>query len=296
MDLRQLRYFCAIAARRSFRQASDDVLIAQPALSQQIRRLEVELGVKLFDRASRPVELTDAGQTLLRHANQILADVDRAVAEVREFGSEFRGKVVVATMQYLTSLELPDLLTEFHAQHPAVELKLLVGNSGEVINHVEDGAADLALCHIDDLDLPPEFSVEELRTEELVVIVEPSDPIAGMREVSVKELASKSFVTFRPGASIRTVVERAFDDEGVELRISFESGDIPTTLALVSRGLGVAVVPRSASELLRDDQVAAVPIGPIPLVRRVGMVSRRDRHRSQAVDAFEHSARRIFAR
>lgn len=295
MDLRQLRYFCAIAARRSFRQASDDVRIAQPALSQQIRHLEAELGVRLFDRAVRPVELTAAGEVLLPRARQLLADADRAAAEVREFGTEFRGKVVIAAMQYLTAVELPDVLVEFHGRYPLVDLQLRVGNSGQVLELLKTGEADLAFCHVDGLELPPEFAVEELRREELVIIVKASDPLAGLRQVSIQELAEVPFVTFRPGASIREALQDAFAEQGLTLHVSFESGDMPTTFALVRRGLGVALVPRSATVAEVDD-VTAVPIGPVPLARRVAQVWRKDRHRSRAVDAFAQHAKRSMTR
>lgn len=293
MDLRQLRYFCAIAARRSFRQASADVHVAQPALSQQIRRLETELGVRLFDRGSRPISLTDAGETLLPRARQILADVDRAAAEVREFGSGFRGKVGIGAMQYLASLELPDLLAEFKNRYPQVELGLRLGNSGEVFEMLRSGATDVALCHVDELNLPPEFVVEEIRTEELVIIVEPSDPLAGLRAVSPQELADVPFIMFRPGASIRHALQTAFTAQGLTPKVSFESGDMATTVALVSRGLGVALVPRSTAELrLRD--VAVIRIGPTPLSRRVGLVWSRGRHQTRVVEAFvQHTKRRM---
>lgn len=294
MELRQLRYFCAIAARRSFRQASDDVHIAQPALSQQIRRLETELGVKLFDRASRPVQLTDAGEMLLVRARQILADVDRAAAEVREFGSEFRGKIVIGAMQYLTALEFPDLLADFRERHPLVDLQLLLGNSGQVLEMLKGGDVDIAFCHIDELDLPPELAVEELRREELVIIVKESDPLASLRQVTVQELADFPFITFRPGASIRQALQNAFAAEGLTVRVSFESGDIATAFALVGRGLGVALVPQS-STATESHNVATVRVGPVPLTRRVALVWCRDRYRSRALDAFAQHAKRSMA-
>ncbi len=295
MDLRQLRYFCAIAARRSFRQASNDVRVAQPALSQQIRRLEAELGVKLFDRASRPVELTDAGEMLLPRARQILADADRAAAEVREFGGAFRGRVVIAAMAYLTALELPDVLAEFHERHPLVDLQLRVGNSGRVFELLKTGEADLALCHVDNLVLPPECTVEELRREELVIIVKATDPLAALRQVSIQEVADQPFIMFRRGASIREALEEAFEEAGLPLLVGFESGDLPTAFAFVSRGLGVALVPRSATHIYAD-QVTALAIRPVPLARRVALVSRTDRYQSRAVDAFAQHAKRLMTR
>lgn len=293
MDLRQLRYFCAIAARRSFRAAGEDLRIAQPALSQQMRRLEDELGVELFDRSTRPVGLTDAGEHLLPRARQLLADLERATAEVREFSGEFRGRIAVGAMQYLTNLELPGLLASFRERHPLVELGLRVGNTGQLCELLESGELDIAVCHSDELDLSPEFATEELRTEELVIVVAAADPLAGQTAVTVQELAPTPLITFRKGASIREALQHAFDEAGLVPQISFESADLPTAIELVRRGLGVALVPRSIAER-EPPSVTALPIAPVRLTRRVALIWRSDRHRSRALEAFRRDARRTF--
>lgn len=293
MELRQLRYFVAIATRRSFRRAADDVRVAQPALSQQIRRLEAELGVELFDRGTRPVELTDAGQMLLPMARRILADVDRAAAEVREFSSEFRGRVVIGAMQYLTNLELPDLLAAFRERHPLVELQLRVGNTGQLTELLEAGEIDLAMCHADELSLPAHYAVSDLRTEELVILVAASNPLAAQRQVTVADFADSPFIVFRPGASIRAALENAFAEHGLTPRLTFESADIATAVELVKRDLGVALVPRSYAER-EPATVRGVPVAPVRLTRRVVCVWRRDRYHSRAVDAFQDAAQRFI--
>lgn len=297
MDSRQLAYFCAIAARLSFRRAAEDVHITQPALSQQIRRLESELGVELFDRRRHPIQLTNAGEHLLVRAREILAAMDNASAEVRDFGSEYRGKVRLGAMQYLTSLEVPDLLAAFRKRHPEVELHLRMGNTGQLETMLRADEVDLTLCHSNDLVLPPEYVVEPLRDEELVLIVGPSDRLAGRAQVSMEELSDAPFITFRHGASIHEALRQAFAAHDLKPRVGFESADMSTAFALVGRGLGVALVPRSITERSSSatHPVVAVPVGPDRLSRTVALIWRRDRYHSQAFDAFSRYARQYLS-
>ncbi len=113
MELRQLTYFCAVAKHGGFRRAAENLCLTQSALSQQIKRLEKELGVELIDRRYHPIRLTDAGAHFFPLATQILADVERTTSELRDYGNEDRGNVILGTMQYLTGLEVPNMIATF---------------------------------------------------------------------------------------------------------------------------------------------------------------------------------------
>jgi DNA-binding transcriptional LysR family regulator len=294
MEIRQLKYLCAIAEHGSFRKASAELLIAQPALSQQVRRLEAELGVSLFDRTRRPVELTPAGQSFMPRARQILGELERAAAEAREFAGEFRGRVAVGAMQYLTSLEVPDLLLTFGADHPGVQLQLRVGNSGQLRDLLLADAIDVAVAHAEGLDLPPQYAVEVLRPEELVILVDRDNPLASLRQATVQDLENVPFILFDDGASMQQALRRAFSHGELELNVALETGDLRTAVSLVARGFGVAVVPRSIAQR-EMAEVTGVRIGPVPLMRHVALAWNRDRHRSRALEAFSTHARRFFA-
>jgi DNA-binding transcriptional LysR family regulator len=284
MDLRQLRYFAAIAEHASFRAAADDLRMAQPALSQQMRRLETELGVELFDRSTRPVRVTDAGEHLLPRARAILRDVERAAAEVRDFATEPRGRLAVGVMQYLTNLELPELLADFNRRYPLVELGLRVGNTGQLRDGLGLGDIDVVICHVDELGNRPELTVEPLRVEELVIVVALDDDRAGHESIMIESLADTPLITFRQGASMRDAMMAAFDRAGLTPNIAFEGPDMATTVGLVARGLGWALIPRSIAE--REASVAALHVAPDPLTRQVALVWPSDRHRSRPLEAF----------
>lgn len=288
MELRQLSYFVAIARRLSFRQAADDVHVTQSALSQQIRRLESEVGVELFDRRRHPIRLTDAGEHLLPRAIRLLDEVESLRTQTRDFGQTYSGRVVLGAMQYLTSLEVPDMLAGFRTRHPMVELQLRMGNTRQLEQMLKGDEVDLVLCHSDNLDLPGNFRVEELRTEELVIIVEATDPLAEANRLSIADLTDVPFITFQRGASIHDALQDAFAERGLTPRVGCESADMSTTFALVGRGLGVALVPRSITEngMYTSRAVRAVPLGPEPITRTVALVVRADRYHSRALSAF----------
>jgi DNA-binding transcriptional LysR family regulator len=296
MDLRQLRYFSAIAARSSFRRAAEDVHVAQPALSQRIRKLEAELGVTLFDRERRPVALSDAGMALLPRAHHILYEVERTQALIREFGTEFRGQLSVAMMQYLTVLEFPSLLMEFKARHPAVEIQLMVGHTGQVLDWVRQGVPDLGICYIDGLNGDEKLAVEGLRSEQLVLVVAPSNPIGALPSVTISDLIDAPFIATPSGSSMRAELERMFEDHSAVVNVTIETGDVTAILALVGRGFGVAILPRSVADAHPLGRtVASVPFGPVPLTRTIGMVWLTDKHRSRALEAFQLNARNFIA-
>jgi LysR family transcriptional activator of glutamate synthase operon len=271
MELRHLRYFCAVATHLSFREASRDLLVAQPALSQQVRSLERELGVTLFDRSSRPIGLTDAGAAMLVHARRILADVSLATDEVRRLASPPQATLTVGAMQYLAHLDLPDLVASFQRSRPEIELRVRVGNTLELMTMMKDEEIDVAICHLDEHGLESGFAAHALRTERLVLITAMNNPVGEPETVQIKSLEHTPFVMFRAGASIRSAVEDAAAREGFVPRVVMESADLATGLELVARGLGVAVVPRSFA-LHEADRVRHAELGPVPLSRTVALV------------------------
>ncbi len=289
MDLRQLRYFVAIAEHTSFRAAAEELCLAQPALSQQMRRLEGELGIKLFDRSTRPVRLTDAGTYLLPRARTILANVERTGVELRDFAAEPRGRLTVGSMQYLTNLELPGILADFSRRHPQVDLGLRVGNSGQLCDALTLGNLDVAICHVDELTSQPDLTVEPLRVEELVFAVPRGDPRAAQEAAEIGDFAGTPLITFHPGASIREAVLAEFTRAGLTPQIAFESPDMPTAVQLVARGLGVALIPRSIAE--REPRVVALSVAPTRLTRQVALIWLSNRHRSLGLTAFRASTR-----
>jgi DNA-binding transcriptional LysR family regulator len=290
MELRQLRYFIAVAHRRHFTQAAEELSIAQPALSQQIQQLERELGIALFERTSRRVRLTSAGEALLIRAERILVEVERAQTEMQEFAGLTRGRVVIGALQSLGAFRLPALLARFHTRYPGIEIVLREESTEQLLELLSAGRLDLTLIHATDDLLPLELThspvvTERLLTEELVLVVAPNHALALRQSLSIEELREEPFVLFKPGSGLRRAIVQSSAAAGFTPRIMFESGDLGTIRSLVAEGLGVSVLPRSVAEA-PGKEIVIVPLGPPPLTRTVLLAWHADYYHSPAAAAF----------
>jgi DNA-binding transcriptional LysR family regulator len=242
VELRQLEYFAAVARHRHFGRAAEAIYVTQPALSQQVRRLEAELGIALLRRTSRGVELTPAGADLLARSEAILAEVTRARAAMDEHAGVVRGAVRVAATA-ADALRLPEVLAGFHRDHPGVRLALRHASAAEAVELVRAGAVDLAV-----LSLAGETSgltATTIGEEPLRLILEPGDPLAGEGAVALAELGGRPFVLAEPGSALRATVMDACGAEGFSPVPLLEVGDPATVRFLVGNGLGVSLVPTS---------------------------------------------------
>ena len=285
MDLRQLRYFRAVATLGGFRRAAEALSIAQPAVSQQIRRLEAELGTPLFERDRRPVALTAAGEQLLLHAERVLADVAAVEADMRRFSGAEGERLALGVMQYLTLLDLPELLVRFHAAHAGIEVTVSVGNTGELEALLRQGQIELAVAHVREGDEPAGLTAEPLRHEELVLLVDVRHRLAGRERVDIADLAREAFVVSRVGGLIRETFAVAAREAGFEPHVAFETVDMTTTVGLVASRLGVAVAPRAMTAVLGAD-VVAVALGPTAPTLVVTLLRVAGRRRTPAARLF----------
>ena len=284
MELRQLRYAVAVADHLHFTRAAEALHVAQPALSQQIQRLEAELGLDLFARTSRSVAVTEAGEALVARARRILAEADAIGEDVDAVRGVLRGRVVIGSMQSLGPFDLPGLLADFHAQHPGIDVVLREDATQRMVAMLGADELDLAVATIDE-PRPDGLESQGLYTEDLVLVVAPDHPLAGRRRIRPADLPPGPFIFFREGSGLRSATERVLDEAGIEPRVRFETSELTRVRALAARGLGVAIMPRSDTEG-PGPAVATVEIGPPKLRRSVGLVWRAGRRRAPAAEAF----------
>lgn len=283
MELRQLRYVIAVANHRHFTRAAAAERVAQSALSHQVRRLEAELGVDLFDRETRPVALTEAGEVLVVAARRALADLGAAEAHLAALKGLTVGRVAIGAMRSVGPVDLPALLAAFVARHPGIDVTLREDTTAALFKMVAADEVDLVVAAVDDA-VPAGLAVRVLADEPLVCALSRSHRLAKRRWLGFDALAGERFVSFAPGTGLRAATERAAANAGVALRVQFETGDHDRLLELVSRGLAVAIVPASLIGQMRAS-LTGVPLDP-PVERRIGLVWRAERHRSPAADAF----------
>jgi DNA-binding transcriptional LysR family regulator len=241
MELRQLEYFVAVARHRHFGRAAASAYVTQPALSQQVRRLEAELGVALLRRTSRGVALTPAGEDLLVRAERILAEAAQARGEMDEHAGVVRGAVRVAATT-ADAMRVPEVLAAFHREHPGVRLALRHASATEVLALLRRGAVDLGVLALG-AHSTEGLVVTPLGSEPLRAIAAPDDPLPAV--IGLADLRGRPFVLPEPGTALRDTVMAACQEQGFSPVPLLEVGDPATVRFLVNAGLGVSLVPAS---------------------------------------------------
>jgi len=282
VELRQLRYVEAVARHRHFTRAAEELHIAQSALSHQIRRLEDELGAELFERTSRTVTVTEAGESVAERARVVLAEVDGLHDEVDELRGLVRGRISVGATLPAGAIDVPSVLVGFSEAYPGIEIDLYEGTAGDMRGYLEDDRVDAAFSLLAE-DPPSEFQVETLSEEEVVAAF-PAGAGPDRERIGAAELARHSLITPRSGSAIRRALDDFFARAGQVGRISLESGDPFLLRCLVSTGFGAAVLPASLTH--REGPPVDVR-GLRPAVRLPAtLIWRKRRHQTPAARAF----------
>lgn len=281
MEPYQLRYFEAVARHEHVSRAAEELRIAQPALSRSIARLEAELGVELFDRRGRRVQLNRFGRLFLGRVHRVLGELDQARQELRDAAGLAAGTVAVATE---TLRMVTDVAAGFLAGHPGVRLRLF--QSPAPVMSAQLHAGDVDLCLASQPLAEPGLRETSLLREEVLLGVPPGHRLAGRTRVKVEDLAGEPFVTTRPGYWQRALADRLFDAAGIQPAIVCE-GDEPYAIrALISAGVGVGLLPAVARQAAEHPPVAWLRLDAPGCRRTLSLVWREDAYLSAAARAF----------
>jgi DNA-binding transcriptional LysR family regulator len=294
MELRQLRYLVALAEERHFTRAAAREHIAQPALSQQIRRLEDEIGLPLVQRTTRRVVITEAGELLVARARRILSEVDAAHSEMEGLRGVQTGHVTVGAMHTMGPVDVALVLAIFYKRHPDVELTVREQSSEELAEMLRVDELDLAFLSVTERIESHELGLHQLVSEELVVALPREHRLGKRRRVRIAELADDEFISFREGSRLRELLVSAGRQAGFEPRVKLESNESERIRRLVARGLGVAILPRSDAEGPGADVALATLIEPA-LTRDITLAWRAGRRQAPAAAEFLELARATFA-
>jgi LysR family transcriptional regulator, hydrogen peroxide-inducible genes activator len=282
MELHQLRYFCAVAETGSFSRAAEQSHISQPSLSQQIMKLEDELGARLFDRLGRSVRLTDVGKTFLPRARSVLRELEAAKGDVVERKESIGGPVSVGVIPTVAPYFLPPQLTSFSRKFPQTLLTIVEEITPVLLDRLRAGAIDVAI-----LALPirgHEFETVPLLTERLFAALPKNHKFAKRRSLFLKDLRSEPFLLLRDGHCFRDTAVAACDRARLHPQIIFESGQFSSLLSMVGAGMGVSIVPEMAIE--KNSPCRYVHIADEPATRTIGTVVLRGRSLTRAHNAF----------
>jgi DNA-binding transcriptional LysR family regulator len=294
MELRQLRYLVALAEARNFTRAAESEHIAQPALSQQIRRLEAELGLALVERTTRRVSLTDAGELLVVRARRILAELEAAETELQALRGMYTGHVTIGAMHTMGPVDLSLALALFHERHPHVEITVREQSSEEMAEMLRVDELDLAFLSVTERIESRGLGLCQLVSEELVALLPRQHRLGRRRQVRMAELAEDSFISFREGSRLRELLVGAGRQAGFEPRVTLESNESQRVRRLVARGLGVAILPRSDGEGPGAEVCVARLVAPT-LSRDITLAWREGRRHAPAAAEFLDLARDTFA-
>jgi LysR family transcriptional activator of glutamate synthase operon len=293
MELRQLRYLVALADERQFTRAAAREHIAQPALSQQIRRLEEEVGLALVERTTRRVAITDAGELLVARARRILAEIDAAHFELQDLRGIRGGHVTVGAMHTMGPVDLALVLAIFHERHPGIELTVREQSSEELAEMLRVDELDLAFLSVTERIESHGLGLHQLVSEELVAVLPRDHRLGGRRRVRMGQLARDEFISYREGSRLRELLASAGRRAGFEPRITLESNESQRIRRLVARGLGVAILPRSDAVGPGADVAVATLVEPA-LSRDITLAWREGRRHAPAATEFLALARETF--
>jgi DNA-binding transcriptional LysR family regulator len=272
MDLKALRAVMAVAHHRNFTRAAEAMRIAQPALSAQLRHLEDELGLRLFERTTRRVEPTPAGRLIATRAEAILGEVDALRRDVANLGLARRGLVRIGA-RVAVNLGLPALLADFLRAHPEIDVTIREAYSAAMLDMLRARDLDVGFAI-----MSPDLNLDGLRSEPyveepFVLIVPPASELASRRDVTIPEIADLPLVMHREGSAMRRMVDAAFAAAGTTPNVIVESNETGSARQLVAEGIGAAIVPESVA---RSPGPAVACLQLVPnMVRSGALVWRR---------------------
>src|ERR1700686_2087995 len=282
MEIHQLRYFCAVAESGSFSRAAEQSHVSQPSLSQQILKLEDELGARLFDRLGRSVRLTEVGKTFLPRARAVLRELEAARGDVVERKDSVGGAICVGVIPTIAPYFLPAQLTFLSRRFPQARVTVVEEITPVLLDRLRASKVDLAI-----LALPirgHEFETFPLLTERLFAALPPGHKLAKRRALSLKDLRAQPFLLLRDGHCFRDTAVAAYDRARLHPQIIFESGQFTSLLSMVGAGMGVSIVPEMAIE--KQSQCRYIRIADDQAARTIGTVVLRGRSLTRAHNAF----------
>lgn len=284
MEVRQLRYFLALAGELSFTKAAARANVAQPALSRQIRKLEDELGTALVDRTSRRVQLTAGGHRFVAHATLILDNIENARAEILQITDLSTGRLAIGATQTPGPLNVARLLLDFHALYPGIELAVREELSVAIAGRVRADELDLGLV----AEIPESerhgLELRQIASEPLVVALPPGHQLSTHSEVDFSALRGDSFIVFPEGATIRATFDRLASWHGMDPHIAFVTTDTDRMRELVGLGLGVSLLPASDARRPGHEHASA-GIRDEAVIYTLYLATRRGRRQSPAAKA-----------
>jgi len=290
MELRQLQYFVKAAETMNFTEAAAAVFITQSTLSQQIKQLEEELGMLLFDRIGKHVRITEAGHVFLNHAQKILREVQKGKQAIAELSNAATGELNIGVSYAFTSLLLP-ALAPFSTKYPGIKIFITYGNPEELEKKLRLAELDMILAFHNESD-DEDLEMQILFSSTIVMVVAKNNPLAKLEKISLKELAEQELILPGKGFSSREFINQLFYKSKISPNIKIEMNDVHSLLSLVQNGHWATILNEKA--IFGWDQVAAVPIAGKEIKRQSYILWQKGVYRKKAAILFIDELMRVM--
>jgi LysR family transcriptional regulator, hydrogen peroxide-inducible genes activator len=292
MEIHQLRYFVAVADEGSFSRAAAREHVAQPSLSQQIQKLEADVGERLFDRLPRSVVLTDAGQCLLTFARKILLEIADARHCVDELNHEVVGRLAVGAIPTIAPYTFPRLIGKFREHYPKAHLEVFEDTTENLVRRLEDGGLDIALAST--CSESPTLELHFLSVEPLLVLLPNNHRLAKRKQIKWSDLKSEKFLLLHEVHCLSNQIHRLLDSHRLQPELALQGAQLSTITRMVAARIGVSIVPQMMLEEELPAGCISLPFAPPVPVRELNLLRNPLRFRSKAAAAFQEEAEAFF--
>jgi len=284
ITLKQLQIFEMVAEQQSYTEGAKLLYLSQPAVSMQIKQLEEEIGMPVFDRIGKTIQLTDAGRELLLHARSIQIQLEETQQSMEELRGIKRGRLhltMASTANYFT----PKLLAGFCREYPDIQISLSVANRAGLLSALENNTTDMVIMGQPPANMP--LAAETFMENPLVVVAPPKHKLVGKKNISISEMAQESFIVREIGSGTRAAVERFLATHDLERPQGLEMNSSEAIKQAVQAGLGLGVVSMHTLEMeLALNRLVVLNVQDFPIMRHWLLVYRKDRHFSPVSKAF----------
>lgn len=281
MEINNLKAFLAVTESNSFSQAAEKLHLTQPAISKRIAALEESLDTRLFDRISRRIQLTEAGNILLPTARSICGDIQQVQQAIASIGKSVGGRLSIGTSHHIGLHRLPEVLREFTSSYPQVELDLHFMDSEDACIKVENNQLELAIVTLPETPFP-QLNSEIIWRDPLQISCARNHPLGALKHVTATDLATYPAIVPSPETVTRQILDKALLPYDVRLKIAMETNYIETIKMMVSVGLGWSSLPQT----MLNEELLSIPVKGLTLERRLGTATHKKRSLSTAAEAF----------
>ncbi len=283
MELHQIEYVLAVAKYQNFTRAAEEINVSQSSLSQQISKLESELGVNLFVRTTRSVQITPAGAEFINHAQRIMSEITAARRSIQEYLTTEKGYLTLGIIPVIGYYQIPKVLAEFQKNFPGIKMSLLESQCDDLLSMLRETKIDAAIVHHVISD--PHYHYTTLLEDQMVVVVHKNHSLANRKAVGINDLRGEKFIITPPISGHHQDFVSACHAAGIEPEVILTCSQVRTILGLVREEIGVTVLSSCVAEMDITPDLCQIQLVP-PIIRKINLVLLKNAYKSPALKMF----------